>query len=276
MTISTTVGAISTLLGTMIPILSAYLPVLTLFFAAIRSWRSALLAGFAALLVSPAQATFSEAIDGVFEQFTSVVSGIGAQGPGYVLTRWDLFWVVLYALAWVGVGLALQKWPPSGYAFYFLEPEEEPEEKRGGSSGAAVFAKALLSLTLFVGGSFAFMFVQHAYAMTFNLTHLSHTARLPWMPPEEITVENNASEDDESENEETTRQVAYVLSVSEEWTVLLDEESRTISYVPSSEVTERRVCELPATTTAHDPPLIKLKGAERPNLDDCEVENHNM
>ncbi|WP_017559881.1 hypothetical protein [Nocardiopsis baichengensis] len=276
MTISSTVGAISTLLGTMIPILSAYLPALALFFAAIRSWRSALLAGGAALLISPAQQTLREAAEGVWTQITSLFAGLDAQGADYLLTRADLVWIGGFAALWIGVARALKRWPPSGYAFYFIEPEEpekeeEPEEESEeeevsiGPLDVLVFGflpwliPRLVPLLLMVG---AFMFVQNAYSMTFSLTHLSHTVRLPWMPPEEITTEKKG--------EESKTQVAYVLSVSGEWTVLLEEDSRTIAYVPSAEVKERTVCELSATSTAHDPPLFKLKGAERPDLPDCD------
>jgi hypothetical protein len=264
MTISSTVGAISTLLGTMIPILSAYLPALALFFAAIRNWRSALLAGFAALLISPAQKNLRETVDGMHQQVASLLSGLETDGLAHLLTRGDLAWITAFAVAWTGIGMALRQYPPSGYAFYFIEPEDETAQQDDAAPPAvtlADFGKQALVLALFLTGIAGFMFVQNAYSMTFSLAHLSQTVRLPWLPPEEITVEE--------EERKTTKQVAYVLSVSGEWTVLLDEEHRTISYVPSSQVKARKVCELPATSTAHDPPVIKLEGAERPDLEDC-------
>lgn len=269
MTISSTVGAISTLLGTMIPILSAYLPALTLFFAVIRSWRSAFVAGGGALFVSPAHATFTEALVGARNQILSWVVGVSDEWT-HLLDRSDMWWVGGYAALWVVTGWALMQWPPSAYAFYIIEPDEEDDDEPEHDPSWAALGQVLVSAVVFLFGVVLFLFVQNAYAMTFTLTQFSHTVRLPWMPPEEITVEHQAVEGQEDGHNETSTQVAYVLSVTGEWTILLQEDSRTISYVPSSDVKARKVCQLPATSTANDPPLLKLHGVERPELERCQ------
>jgi hypothetical protein len=90
-------------------------------------------------------------------------------------------------------------------------------------------------------------FVVSLYFLPNQSDFYSQQLRQPWIPTEDISLASGQSI------------VGYVLSKSDDWFVVLQEDNRNISYLPSGQVTNQTVCQLGTISTER--PLIDLYSA---------------
>jgi len=93
----------------------------------------------------------------------------------------------------------------------------------------------------------ALLFIQHVYRVSTDLDTLSETLRRPWLPAEKIELKSGE------------RRVGYILSTDKDWHTVLEEGTRTISYIRTGDVANRTVCRAGTPPPATPPPLIHLK-----------------
>jgi len=121
-----------------------------------------------------------------------------------------------------------------------------------------LFAAATrLIIVIVVVSAYSVLLVNAIYRIPFDGGIMSDTLRRPWLPAEEVRVTGS-----------NDPLVGYVLSTSDGWHVLLNNDPRQIIYIRSVLVTARTVCHIEQPGKFHEP-LIKLEGAEPPPISTC-------
>ncbi|GAA4936313.1 hypothetical protein EV188_114150 [Actinomycetospora succinea] len=228
-------GFTGTLLGTLVPLLPVFLPAITIALIMGRYWQLAALSGLATAIIAPAYATFATGWNRAKFEYNDMLTRLDLEGwrALYSDSRWLLICVL------------------GGALLVYLDPPI-PLITGGWSIFVPQLAMvAIYSIVVAAICGYAFFFVRAIYQVPFDMRTVSEVVRRPWIPAEEVALKSGEVK------------VGYALNVSVGWYVLLDEETRTIEYLPSSEVTRRTVCK-PGPPAAMQPlPLVTFEGVRR-------------
>lgn len=96
------------------------------------------------------------------------------------------------------------------------------------------------------------LFMLSVYRVPFNVDYASQIARRPWLPAEEIRT--NSGEES----------VGYVISTTDDWFLLMNENGRSLEYVSAGKVVGRLICTPRSCDSEYKPPLIEIRGAGKP------------
>lgn len=291
-TVASSTGAISTLLGTVVPLLPLFLPALFIILIVFRRWSLALLTALAAGLVSPAY-TYN-AIEGLKKAFATItdiwrridiwprvddlttvaettrrwLGNITAsiQSRQNLLDVWNE-WIWVFIFAGVALIVVLLDPPP------VLRAPDSSDTVRLTDANLNKWQVILARIIPWISRSIGklvyggFVAIACAYSILFvytvyyrppaNVGSVSDIARRPWLPAEEVRVTGRSDP-----------LVGYVLSTSDGWHVLLNNDPRQIIYLRSVDVTARTVCHIKQPGEFHEP-LIELEGAEPAPISTC-------
>jgi hypothetical protein len=242
-TIASSRGVVGSLLGTVVPLLPPYLPLLALLLVLYRNILLTVAVAVAAVLVSPA---YDSAING----WRYVISSL----PRLSTLVWHQEWETLYreaprVSACAAVGLFFAFWGVG-----------EVSRQRGGADfltivrGIRYIALGVVYGVICTAG---LLFTQAVYNVPFDIDSMSQVLRRPWLPAEEITTNDGAVH------------VGYVISTSDGWFLILNEQDRSLDYVVAGSVTARKTCTPQEYRTEYRPPLIELRGGRQPNNRPC-------
>lgn len=246
-TIATSGGIAGTLLGTIVPLLPPYLPAVVLVLLLFNRFFLAAITAGATAFLSPAYMT---AIEGYHVATTKLPHLLGLA----LDSQWSVLWreagpkiVIFMAISLTFAIIEIRVWFSGWVDHPYLE-----------------------GLLRFVGGLvvaavcfFGLLFVQAVYQVPFDLTHGSQVVRRPWMPAEEITLDNGRV------------LIGYTISSKDGWFLILNDEDRTTEYIRAASVSGRRVCTHERDQIKYRDPLIKLVGAREPRTHTCGVQFEN-
>jgi hypothetical protein len=218
-TLAASGGLGETILGTVVPLLPPFLPAALVILAIFRQWVLLIFAAAATAVLSPAYATVHGGWDRAYPLFRVAVS--------HALHRqWSALWHDSHLLVWCAVlGAIFSLW--DNLSRGKLTPV------------SAVVVAAICALVL--------LFIQNLYRVNFDLDTISENLRRPWLPAEVIEVKAGPPH------------IGYVLSTDRVWHTVLDDGTRTISYVRVDDVTKRTVCRAGTPAPVTPPPLLHLK-----------------
>lgn len=222
-------GLGQTILGTVIPLLPSFLPAVLVVLAIFRQWALLGFAAIATALLSPAYASASQGWGQAYSLFRTAVAH-----------AWNRHWLAL--------------WHDSHLLVYCT------------IAGAAIalwdnllIGKLTPVRAVIVGGicALALLLTQHIYRVNYDLATISETLRRPWLPAEVTEVKSGAP------------RVGYILSTDGEWHTVLDDSTRTISYVRTNDVTNRTVCQAGTLPPDMPAPLLHLTPVQVTRIRGC-------
>jgi hypothetical protein len=117
--------------------------------------------------------------------------------------------------------------------------------------------KSLRGLVVAAVCLFGLLFVQAVYQVPFDAANASQIARRPWMPTEEITLDNGDV------------LVGYTISSKDGWFQILNDDDQTIMFVKATSITKRHVCTPEDDRVEYHDPLLNLEGAQAPKSQTC-------
>jgi hypothetical protein len=222
-------GLGQTILGTVIPLLPSFLPALLVVLVILRQWALFGFAALAAALISPAYATLSQGWHQAYPLFRATADH--AWNKHFFALWHDSRLLVYCAVAGAAISLWDNAW-----------------------RGKLTPIRAII-----VGGmcALALLLTQHIYRVNYNLATISESLRRPWLPAEVTEVKSGAP------------RVGYILSTDRDWHTVLDDSTRTISYVRTSDVTNRTVCQAGTPPPEVPAPLIHLTPVEVTRIRGC-------
>lgn len=307
-TMAASSGVVGTLLGTVVPLLPLFLPAILVFFIIFRRWGLVLLTAFLTALVSPAYiSSVVDGLKIAANSARDIWRGLLEDLPGLhgivpiarTIRRWleDILDLILVlpeiALGFIGIELSgndlrsvWNEWPLSVrvvaictlaallWAVYAppwnygsrtsLQDEFLPRLPLfigvvAGTLSTAIRALGIVAYGVCVAATCGFfvLYIQTVYKFPFDAQVVSEILRRPWLPAEEIRLSSGDT------------LVAYTMTIGNGWHVLLNERTRTISYVRAAEVLERTVCHVTEPTEPIPSPLIQLEGVAPGDVPIC-------
>jgi hypothetical protein len=254
-TIAANGGVVGTLLGTLVPLLPPFLPFLVGALILVRRWALAVLSCLAAGLVSPA--------------YTDLGSS-WTESQVLIRDTWRLLqggeWNALLAYyRWAGVAACV------GGIIALVDPPARVSQANdrlldrvnwGWTEVALLLWFGIMRLAFVVGMAivslFAFLFLHSIYHIPRDLDTLSAVIRRPWLPLEEITVDGK------------NKYVGYTITTKDGWQIVLNSDSRTISYIKAGAVSSRKVC-TDRPTPKVPTPVVPVKNAHYVTIGTCTV-----
>ena len=240
-TIATSGGVTGTLLGTIVPLLPPYLPAATLVLLMFNRFFLAFVTATATAFVSPAYMT---ATQGFHIAATKLPRLLDFSLNG----QWSDLWHEAGSKVVIFMAISLT-FAVFEIRYLFSDWSDHPViEGTLRFGGGLIVAAACF---------FGLLFVQAVYRVPLDLAHGSQVARRPWMPAEEITLNNGSVV------------VGYTISSNDGWFLILNDEDRTVQYVAADKITDRHVCTPKRDKVEYRDPLIKLIGAQEPKTRTC-------
>lgn len=212
-------GLGQTILGTVVPMLPAFLPATVVILAIFRQWALLIFVAVATALISPSYATVGEGWSKARQQFWVILDHVRSG-------QFGALWHDSRLLVWCAIlGIAFALWDS------LIEGSFDVSR--------AVLVGGICALTL--------LFIQQVYRVSTDPDTLSETLRRPWLPAEKIDLKSGEA------------RVGYVIATDKDWYTILDERTRTISYIRTEDILNRTVCRAGSPPRATPAPLIHLK-----------------
>jgi hypothetical protein len=244
LSIATSSGVVSTLVGTTIPLLPPYLPVFAVAALLFRHYGIFVIATVSAACISP---LYGDPV----EAYRVTIHTIEWLHDELSKEDWikEVFWTQLGMSLTVAAGLLLALWAGlKEFRFSVLPVWARPI--------AFVFQVAKGVVVAAIAGCLM-LYAENIYHFPVSLQVFSDALRKPWIPAERITLESGQVK------------VAYTLSNSEDWYLILNDDYRTVEYLHSDEVIKRQICTI-KTTQEPALPAVPLVGATRPQPRMCD------
>jgi hypothetical protein len=267
MTIAAHGGVVGTLLGTLVPLLPAFLPALAGALIITRRYALAAMAAGAVALICPAYSS----VDGALRVSRSLSDRV------WTLTNdhdWSSLWNTHQwpVLAGLSAGLIAFIDPPEWMTrdWHRFREKYQPASTpyyRNRSVEPAFWFIELLWISLYrilfcvamVGAAvFTFFYLVTMYNVPHDLDTVSEILRRPWLAVEQISL-----------GDQSPHHVGYTITTKDNWHLILEDKTRTITYLVAKDVKSRKACvlrrqkEIPV-------PLIQLRNSAYQKLPICD------
>ena len=267
-------GYVNTILGTLIPLVPLFLPYLALLFLLFRKPALSLLTFIAAIFVSPTRLAPLTSLGSL-----TSLRVLGSYWNGFelfsthhieqiVISALVLFIITLFAynekvnpgltqetrIAILRAGKSIRE---SIRELSKKTEFSEKELKNWASGGRAIDFTGIASAAL--ATAILLPYTSYVYPVPRLFVYYENLLRQPWIPPEHITLGSGGFV------------VGYPLSISDGWATILVEQSRTIKYVPASDVQGRFVCQISSERQSATiaSALVSLSRTRAPQVPTC-------
>lgn len=247
MTIAETSGVTNTLLGTTLPLLSHFLPLLCVILIVFRRFILTLFSVLITIAVSPAYVSPSTGWVNIVSQLQDI----------WVLL-WNGEWLTLWhewSSLWQGSRFTIFITILLLVAAFILSLAEYNGTLRD------ILPKLFKACLVLTATIVALISMQTFYRVPLEMNTMLQAIHRPWLPAERIIIKQPG--------EANIVRVGYTLSTGDIWHVILNENSRTITYVHSQAVLERTVCHVSDLESRRRYPIVIPKDARIAEVPRC-------